>query len=62
MAKGSPSGEDMKSVNPCLEKQAICDCSIDDFFSTVLVDDTPDEAKNLISKLLEYDPHKRMTA
>ena len=33
-----------------------------DFLNRILLDDTPPEAIDLIAKLLEFEPQKRLTA
>jgi len=52
----------MKSINPLWKELLQEHCSVPDFLSKVLVEETPKEAIDLINCLLEFEPHKRISA
>ena len=61
-AKGTPTREQMQHINP-LWKETLQELpAMADFLSKVLVDETPREAIDLIGRLLEFEPQKRITA
>ena len=52
----------MASINPLWKEQIEEHAPLLDFLRKVLVDDTPSEVIDLIERLLEYEPQKRITA
>ena len=53
----------MQALNPLNKEPALSNASMQGgFLSQVLREDTPQEAIDLIKRLLEYEPHKRITA
>jgi hypothetical protein len=52
----------MKSINPLWKESILESAPLPNFLPKVLVDETPAEAIDLINKLLEFEPQKRITA
>ena len=52
----------MASINPLWKEEMEEHAPLPDFLRRVLVDDTPSEVIDLIERLLEYEPQKRITA
>ena len=52
----------MKSINPLWKEPILESAPLSNFLAKVLVDETPAEAIDLINKLLEFEPQKRITA
>ena len=52
----------MKNINPLWKETIQKHPSLNNFLRRVLIDDTPDEVIDLIAKLLEFEPQKRLTA
>ena len=61
-AKGTPTPDQMASINPLWKEEIEEHAPLPDFLRQVLVDDTPSEVIDLIERLLEYEPQKRITA
>ena len=61
-AKGTPDDEQMMSIYPQWREKLNAQPSIPDFLNKVLIDETPTEAIDLISRLLDFEPDKRITA
>lgn len=55
-AKGSPSTEQMKNINPLWDQEIDRYPALPGFLRKILIDETPDEAIDLITKLLEFEP------
>lgn len=61
-AKGTPNEAQMKQINPLWSEKFTESPSMPDFLRKVLIEETPNEAVDLISRLLEFEPRKRITA
>mgnify|MGYP003894940865 CR=1 FL=1 len=52
----------MQNINPLWKQEIEEYPAMPDFLKRILIDETPEEAIDLIAKLLEFEPQKRLTA
>lgn len=61
-AKGTPSAAQMQRINPLSKEVLNYQQPTTDFYRQVLLEETPEEAVDLIRQLLEFVPQERITA